>query len=324
MITVRLATHAMGARFEFVLIGEREALLRAAGEEALDEITLWHRRLSIFDRASTISAVNARAAHEPVPVDAETFELLNRCAALTERTGGAFDITIGAAMARWGFREASPIGRSTAPSLDDSVPRRRDEPARPLLLNPAARTIAFTSPGVAVDLGGVGKGWALDRAASLLRDRGVAHALLHGGTSSAIAIGAPPGADGWRIAVRRPDGDDASALARVFLRDAALGVSAPHGRTIRDAEGASRGHIIDPRTGEPTGGALLAAVVGPSATDADAWSTALIVLGERPDSLPPSYASIILAPDGEGRIQGDFHGIIDASHGSNPAGGFQE
>lgn len=319
-----MATYAMGTRFELVLMGEREALLRAAGEEALDEITLWHRRLSVFDRSSMISAVNTRAAHEPVPVDAETFELLARCATLSERTSGAFDIAIGAAMARWGFRGASTSGHSMAPSLDAPIPRRVDEPIRPVLLNHGARTVAFTSPDVAIDLGGVGKGWALDRAALLLRDRGVVHALLHGGSSSAIAIGAPPGADGWRIAVRHPEGDDASPLARVLLRDAALGVSAPHGRTAHDAGGSSLGHIIDPRTGQPTSGALLAAVVGPSATDADAWSTALIVLGERPESLPPSYASIILAPGGEGRIQGDFHGIIDASSGSKPAGGPQE
>lgn len=319
-----MATHAMGTRFELVLLGEREAMLRAAGEEALDEITLWHRRLSIFDRSSMISAVNARAAHEPVPVDAETFELLVRCATLSQQTSGAFDIAIGAAMVRWGFRGAPTSGSLMVPSLDDPIPRRVDEWIRPVLLNHDARTVAFTSPDVAIDLGGVGKGWALDRAASLLRDRGVVHALLHGGTSSAIAIGAPPGTDGWRIVVRHPEGGDASPLARVLLRDAALGVSAPHGRTSHDAGGATLGHIIDPRSGRPTHRALLAAVVGPSAMVADAWSTALIVLGERPDSLPPSYASIILAPGGEDRIQGDFHGIIDASPGSNPAGGPQE
>ncbi|HYD02310.1 MAG TPA: FAD:protein FMN transferase, partial [Phycisphaerales bacterium] len=119
----------------------------------------------------------------------------------------------------------------------------------------------FTQP-VALDFGAIGKGWALDRAARVLREHGVTRALLHGGTSSVVTLGGP-----WRVAL-----DDRAA---VDLTDASLGVSAPAGRTI--GRGADvRGHILDPRTGR-SATTLGAAVSGPSAAVCDAWSTALVV-----------------------------------------------
>jgi thiamine biosynthesis lipoprotein len=105
----------------------------------------------------------------------------------------------------------------------------------------------------------------------VLREAGVASAFLHGGTSSVVAIGAPPGEAGWRVAIRDPRGGP--AVATVALCDEALGVSAPHGRIA--ACGA--GHVLDPRSGQPVARGSLAAVVHDTATLADAWSTALLV-----------------------------------------------
>jgi thiamine biosynthesis lipoprotein len=135
-----------------------------------------------------------------------------------------------------------------------------------------------------LDLGAVGKGFALDRAAAELREAGVTRALLHGGTSSSIAIGAPPGRPGWGIAIANATGE---ADATVELRDASLSVSAPHGR-VAD----SGGHVLDPASGQPTEPGTVVAVTSPSATLADAWATALAVFAARGAPHPPLPADV--------------------------------
>jgi FAD:protein FMN transferase len=140
--------------------------------------------------------------------------------------------------------------------------------------------VRLEGPGTRIDLGGIAKGHALDQAGALLRSHGVTSALLHGGTSSVVAIGAPGapgGPDGWRVALGPGPG-----AATVTLRDEALSVSAasPPGNA---------GHIVDPRTGRGVEEARRAAVVGPSARLADAWSTAATVLGARPPGCGPEW-----------------------------------
>ena len=269
---LRLAVSAMGTRFELVLLNG-DCGLRAAGEAAIDQIELWHRRLTRFAADSLVSHINREAARGPVRLDRDTFELLRDAVSVWRASEGAFDITIAAAMTRSGYLDSAvPAGRGTVD-------------AGALLLDPDNWTLEFTDWGLSIDLGGIGKGHALDCAARVLRDAGVTSALLHAGTSSVVAIGAPEGADGWRIDI--PSGADSRSIA---LRDAAISVS--------DAGGpadARRGapHIVDPRDGRPMPPAVRATVVGPSARLADAWSTALVVRGSTPDGFPPHYSAFI-------------------------------
>lgn len=143
--------------------------------------------------------------------------------------------------------------------------------------------------GGTFDFGAAGKGWALDRAAEMVRECGVTRALLHGGTSSVVGIGAPEGMDGWRVAVR----SDGEAM-EVMLKDATMGVSAPRGR--RDAIG--NGHIVDPRTGAAVSGVDTAVVVvrdweRHACALADAWSTALVVMGRRGERMDDGFDSYV-------------------------------
>lgn len=146
-----------------------------------------------------------------------------------------------------------------------------------VLLDQSHRTIYFASPGVSLDLGGIAKGHAVDSAANVLRENGIERAFVHGGTSSVATIGAPRDSDaGWKVAI-------APQSEFVFLRDSALGTSSA---SLRD-------HIIDPVRGSYARSTRIAAVIGPSARLADAWSTAAAVQGARPVNLGNEWRSII-------------------------------
>lgn len=331
MIIIRLATFAMGTRFEFVLAGDNESHLRAVGEEAIAEIQIWHRRLNYFAPDSLVRRINSLAPSHPVALDQETFDLLKRCVELHDETGGAIDITIAPLMRRWGFRAtAPPPGRGG-----------QDWGTRFIDLNESCCTIRFTRPFIEIDLGAIAKGFALDRAASILREHNITCALLHGGTSSVLAIGAPAAEDGWRVRIagsmdtyslpvapfeRKAQftgtPSDCTSHADsgfdVCLRDNALSISAPHGRTI-EHHGELLGHIIDPRTGAPARGAHLAAVICDSATEAEAWSTALLVLNGRPETMLNDVTSILYDELHGWRIggvttQGLFQPVAQAEH----------
>ncbi len=267
----------MNTRFELVLHGGREPALRAAGEEALREIARIEDLLSAFKPTSEIAVVNARAAREPVQVSQEVFALLQEVQTLHTLTGGAFDITIGPLMKCWGLWGTAE-GR--VPSRAELDAARHRVGLQHVILDAALRTVRFARPGMALDLGGIGKGYALDRTAELLREQGVTSAFLHGGTSSVVAIGRPPDQSSWKTALAPPDNGAKEAnswLPAIDLADEAMSVSSVSTKAfVRD--GRTLGHVLDPRTGEPVQRAMLSAVIVPEATRADALSTALLVL----------------------------------------------
>ena len=294
---VLLARNAMNTRFEIVLHGDNPIALRAAGEEALEEIERLDARLSLFRPDSEIGQVNARAAREAVRVTPEVFALLRRARQLHADSGGAFDITLAPLLRCWGLVQ----GTGQVPSPDELTEARAKVGMHWVELNEADFTVRFAREGVMLDLGAIGKGYAVDRAAEILREAGVTSALIHGGTSTAYAIGQPPDAGAWKIAIdppgRAPEAPPAP-LAIVPLRDDSLSVSAVWGKSFT-AGGRTYGHVIHPRTGEPAATAVLAAVALPSATESDALSTALLVLGrdghERITGLRPGMRTLLVS-----------------------------
>lgn len=283
MPTLRLATFAMATRFELVLAGEEEAGLRAAGEAALAEIHDWEARLSAFRPDSFLSYINRHAAERAIPLDEDVYALFRDAMEVHRLSGGAFDVTVGPLMRALGFRGEPPADRA---GLDAA---RAVTGMDKLVLDEGERTIRFLRAGVLIDLGSIGKGHALDRAADVLRGAGIGDALLHGGTSSVVAIGAPPENElGWGVAVASIAGPET-----VRLKNAGLSTSKPSGRTVV-IDGVEVGHVLDPRSGRPAACVESATVVGPDARITDAWATALLVLGERPDSMPEGLRSIIV------------------------------
>ena len=271
-----LARHAMATRFEIVLHGENASRLKAAGEEALAEVERIEAQLSIFRPTSEIARVNACAAREPVRVSPQVFQLLEQASRLHRESGGAFDITIAPLVRCWGFMD----GSGSWPDPAEVTRVRQQVGMQHVILDEKNLTVQFDGEGVMLDLGAIGKGYAIDRAVEILREAGVSSALLHGGTSTVYGMGKPPGDDPWKVAIESPPGDGATPqwLATVPLQDEALSVSAVWGKSF-EHEGKTFGHVLDPRTGQPVANAVLAAVVLPSATETDALSTALLVVG---------------------------------------------
>lgn len=288
--TVAVARAAMNTRFEILLQGDDPVSLRAAGEEALDEIERLEAQLSLFRPTSEIARINRDASLGPVRVSPNVFRLLAQAAALSAATGGAFDPSIGPLVACWGFHGRA--GRVPDPAAIAAARERVGMSA--VELDPTAFTVRFARPGMTIDLGAIGKGHAIDVAIATLCEAGIRAAFLHGGTSSSAGMGHPPDAPGWKAAIPDPrpsmpnaEGAARSAalLAAIDLNDTALGVSGVFSKSFTQGTRAY-GHVIDPRAGEPVQRALLAAVSVPSAAEADALSTALLTLG------PAGFATI--------------------------------
>lgn len=271
---VRVARPAMATTFEILLpVGAAPAL--PAVQAAFDTIDRLEAQLSVYRAASEVSRLNAQAAAGPVRVTANLFELLELAARLTAETRGAFDISAGPLIKAWGFFRRE--GR--VPSDGERREALERVGMRHLELRQAEQTVRFLRPGVEINLGSIGKGYALDCAAQTLREAGtVPAALLHGGHSSVYAIGSAPGSRrGWPVGLAHPN-DAGRRLALIRLRDRALGTSAA---TFQHLEYAGRklGHLLDPRTGWPAEGMASVSVAAPSAAEADALATAFFILG---------------------------------------------
>lgn len=268
----------MATRFEIALHGTNPVSLRAAGEEALDEIDRLEAQLSLYRPGSELARLNREAHERPVRVTPELFRLLARALEFSRATGGAFDITIAPLVRCWGFMGGAENGAVPEPAaLEDA---RAKVGSQHVELDAGKLTVRFTRAAVMLDLGAIGKGHAVDRAAAVLRAAGVESALIHGGTSTSFALGRQPDGSPWKVAVISPNQDSsAHPLTVVELENESLSVSAVWGRSFRVGE-KTYGHIIDPRTGAPAEGARLTAVVLPGATETDAPSTALLTAPE--------------------------------------------
>jgi FAD:protein FMN transferase len=264
---------SMGCVYSITAYGADGGTLPRIVGEALDEVDRIDRLMSHYRPDSPLSQLNREAARRAVPVDSELFDFIALALGYSRSSDGAFDITVGPLMKAWGFFQD-----------DGRVPTRRELTAvRRLVgyhhvdLNAVDRTIRFDTPGVELDLGGIAKGYAVDRVVRLLKERGVRAALVSAGGSTVFGIGAPPGEDAWRVSVQDPL--DAARIAfTVALRDRAVSVAGSSEKFF--ARGRRRyGHIMNPRTGRPVQDVLTVAVLAPTGTAGDALDDALFVRG---------------------------------------------
>jgi thiamine biosynthesis lipoprotein len=251
----------------------RGSISRGLALSCLDEVDEMERRLTVYRDDSETSRINRDAYYRPVEVDAALFDLLAECRRYWAETGGAFDATAGPLISAWGFKRRA--GR--APSNNEIAEALLRVGTQHIQLNARARTVRMTRPGMEVNFGAVGKGYALDRISDRMSAHGIEAALLGAGGSSIRAMGSAPGTEGWLIDVSSP-AERGAAAARLRLRDQAASTSGSTEQYF-EHEGKRYGHVLDPRTGWPATSMRQATVVAPTALRAEALSTAVFVLG---------------------------------------------
>jgi thiamine biosynthesis lipoprotein len=264
---------SMGCTYSIVAYGETAAALPGAVEAALDEVDRIDRLMSHYKTESALSRLNREAARGPVRVDAELFDFIAESLRYSRESDGAFDITVGPLMKAWGFFRGE--GR-VPPDAELAVVRERVG-YRHVVLDQARRTIAFDTDGVELDLGGIAKGYAVDRAAAVLKAASVPAALVSAGGSTTLGIGAPPGLRGWSVDVQDPI-DARKVALTVNLRDRALSISGSYGKSFEEG-GVTYSHIMDPRTARPVQGMLSVAVLTDTGMAGDALDDLFFVAG---------------------------------------------
>lgn len=244
----RFSHDAMACTFEVRAIEEDAEYARQAADAAFAELDRLEQELSRFVPTSDIARINSLRSGQHVHVGADTIACLRLAARVFADTGGAFDVAFAS-------RQALPPG------------------IKPLELDPRERTITVRADGVQIDLGGIGKGYALDRMLEILRDWRIRATLVHCGQSTVAVLGRPQETADWLLGIRNPLKPD-QVLGRVRLRDAALSGS---GRALHGD------HIIDPHSGQAALDKLGAWALAPSAALADALSTAFMVMADDDD-----------------------------------------
>ncbi len=274
LVTMRVVREAMGTEFEILLCGRDEQSLVNAANEALDEVEDLDQQMSLYNARSELSSINRRSAAERVAVEPKLFSLLELAGEITDASRGAFDITVTPLVKCWGFFR----GQGQVPPADTIAAALQSVGMRHVELRRPDRTVHFRRADVRLDLGGIAKGYAVDRAVEVLRGLGITRALVHGGQSSIYALGAPPDQASWTVGIRHPL-DASRRIAVVHLRDRALSTSGNYEKFF-EADGKLYSHIIDPRTGYPATGMLSASALGPTAAETDALATAFFVMGQ--------------------------------------------
>jgi len=278
----RFSHEAMATTFEVITLYEDARYAEQAAWAAFDKLDRLEAELSRFIENTDISRINNLPAGKPLQIGLDTFECLQLAAQIYAETNGAFDVTIGSLLGCW-LNEDKTIRTPSQAELDIA---RQHTGMHLIKLDEASHTVQLATSPVQIDLGGIGKGYAVDRMAELLGEWSIDTALIHGGYSSVLALDGPPGTKGWPVSLSNPR-NRKQTLACLCLQNRAVGGS-----------GLLKGqHIINPRTAQPIqadqaeapdsirpafrGGKSAAWAFAPTAATADALSTAFMVMSPK-------------------------------------------
>lgn len=292
---VSVSKYLMGTRVEATvrhtdISASKEALYRAFREmERVEGVLSEHRK------ESEISKINQAAGLRPVKVSRETFEIVQRAKSYAERLEGLFDVSIGPLSTLWGFSGDQEI---TLPSESQIATLRTLVDFRKITLSEADTTVFLAEQGMKLDLGGIAKGYAIDRAVSVLKQEGIRHFLLNAG-GDIYAAGKKDEAHDWRIGVRHPR-DPNGLIARFDLSDEAVATSGDYQR-YAILDGHRYHHILDPRTGYPAMHCQSVTVLAATAEEADVLATYLFVRGAEKlgETVLPGIPYLIIDADGK-------------------------
>jgi len=266
----------------------------AAIDAVMDEMRRIDREMSPFKPESELSRINREAADHPVPISAEMFDILSRSIDFSKLSGGAFDITFSSVGFMYDYRRhIKPTDAEIAKALPGINYRH-------MLLDAEHRTVRFTRHGMRIDLGGIGKGYAVDNCIAILQKRGITHALVTAGGDSRV-LGDREGRP-WMVGIRDPRRKD-NVVAVIPLVNSAISTSGDYERYF-EVNGVRYHHIINPKTGKSATGVHSVSVIGPDATTTDGLTKPVFILGPEKglkliESIPGVDAVVI---DAEGRM----------------------
>ncbi len=260
----RFHHRAMGTGLKFAIAGQTPDYSVGVAVEIKELIDEIEGRLSHYRRSSDVSQLRTLQAGQTLSLSEDAFECLRQAKVMYAETDGVFDPTVGALLACWRTDDNGP----RRPTEAELAAAKKRTGMDLLALAAGDMSVQVKADNVLVNLGGIGKGYAVDRAIERLRERSVGSAVVNFGHSSVYGLGAPPGGDGWPFTLYDPK-DWKHPVAKIVLRDRALGAS---GISVQGK------HIIDPRTAKPVGHRHAACVLAPTATEADALSTAFMIM----------------------------------------------
>ncbi|PYV43199.1 MAG: hypothetical protein DMG06_11580, partial [Acidobacteria bacterium] len=267
---------SMACTYTIVVYGPDAKQLPLIVNAALDEVDRIDSLMSNYKPESALSRINREASKAPVLVEPELFNFIQLCAQYSQESEGAFDITVGPLMKAWGFFR----GEGRIPWTVELWNILRKVGYGHLVLDPNERTIRFDRSGMELDLGGIAKGYAVDRVVSLLKEYNIKRAFVSAGGSTVYGLGSPPDSDGWEVNIRDPiyPNDPHKRAGVATLKNRSLSVSGNYEKFFR-VRGVTYSHIMDPRTGRPVENMLSVAVLTDTGVDGDALDDVFYVQG---------------------------------------------
>lgn len=286
----------MGTVFEIVTYDGGRGRATAAIDQAFQEIVRLDDVMSNYKPQSELSRLNRKAHFHPQTVSRDLYRVIEQSLEYSRMSAGEFDISVGPLVDLW---KAQQRGEQTVTPEAEKKARQCVGFKNIELLPPSG--VAFRSSCLRIDVGGIGKGYAVDRAAEVLRSHGIHRALVNAGGSTVYAIGTPPKELGWTIELRDPSG---KVRPQVVLKDNSVSTSEQTAPGLLSRR--SGGHIIDPHNGEPSKSPAAVSVVAKTATASDALSTTLLLVGPGRGkaliSALPGTAAVWISPEGRADI----------------------
>jgi len=302
---IRRVRLMMGTEVEIIAQGKNQNQLEQAVEKGFKEIKRLEQKLSRFQNHSLVSQINLQAGKSPVPVDEEVFYLLKTAKEICQESGGAFDPTILPALELWKFNQKNP----QPPSSAEIKKRLKLVGCENLILDEEKKTAYLVKPGMAIDLGGIAKGYASDRVVKVLEENRVEAGIVNVGGDLRV-FGA--GGKGFAIGIRHPSKKN-QIIAKIYLKDSAIATSGDYERYFI-FQGERYSHILDPRSGYPARGERSVSVLAEKGILADAWATALFVLGSEKGmelvKAHPELEAVFIDADGTRKISPGLKGKI--------------
>lgn len=263
----------MGTRFRLTLCAPDEATARKASQAAFQRVAELDGIMSDYRATSEIMQLCKKAGGDPVPVSPELFTVLESAQEVARRTDGAFDVTIGPVVRLWRLARRT----QRLPPPDELAAARSLVGWQLMKLDPKARTVQLTKPGMLLDLGGIGKGYTADEVLAVLRKHNITSALIAAGGD--VAVGdPPPGEPGWRVGIAPLDNPDKEPTRFLLLKNYAVSTSGDS-EQFAVIDGKRYSHIVDPKTGLGLLGSMSVTVIAPRGITSDSLDTAIRVLG---------------------------------------------